>query len=100
MPAEKIDIIAANPGFELLEYFHNEGGEDACVSRSPIVAWKVTNGEYAEAIAVEGPTRNSEAVVKYPDGRVTMPECQTWDDEASWLADARIRGDRAMKKAG
>ena len=100
MTADRIDVIAANPGFELLEYFHNEGGADACVARSPIVGWRVTNGDYAEPIAADGPVTNTgAAVVKYPDGRVTLPACQTWDNEALWLADVSALQAEQRKRA-
>jgi len=90
-------VLPANPGFELLEYHHNEGGADACVSRSPIVGWKVfDNGAYVEALAVET-FMTSEPVIKCPDGRVIWQECQTWEDEGAWFAYATTRGNEKQK---
>jgi len=96
--SEKIVIVAANPGFEVLEYHHNNGGDDACVSRSPIVAWRVVEGKYAEPVLTET-TLTNEVFIKYPDGRVNWPECQVWDSEALWLEDITIRFEREQKKS-
>ena len=71
-------VIPAGPGFEVLEYFHNNGGADACIDRQPVVAWRVPGAddfEYAEPITPDTFDRKSEYVIKYPDGRVVWPAC-------------------------
>jgi hypothetical protein len=82
-------IVPAVPGFEVLEYFHNNGGADAC-----IVAWRISPADgcdYAEPITPNTNSNRNNCVIKYPDGRVDWPACQTWDSEALWLQDASAR---------
>jgi hypothetical protein len=93
-------IIPAGPGYEVLEYYHNEGGTDACIDRQPVVAWRIDpadGSDYAEPITPDTNNKRFECVIKYPDGRVNWPACQTWDTEALWLVDAEARGEQQRK---
>jgi len=95
-------IIPALPGFEAVQYYHNNGGADACIDRQPVVAWRIDpaeGSEWAEAITPDLLNRDIETYIKYPDGRIVWPAVQTWDDEAAWLVDTAVRGEEKRKAA-
>lgn len=92
--------IPAFPGFMLLAYYNDEGGE--WISRYPIVAWELyslSSGDFFlnKPIALEEPGDNAIGKgILAPDGQVTGDG--RWDSEEEWLKDMRAQAALALKK--
>jgi len=88
--------VAALPGWEAL-FFHC--AEDApalngWVQREPVVAWRIS-GSHALAVTVD--PDNVPLTLLRPNGTVTNPYDQDWDDLDAWLEHVRKTHDAERK---
>ncbi len=94
-----IAIIAAQPGWLLLQPSYNREGRIIDLCRTPIIAWAVKWEEEVQAdeivlnpITVEG-AQSTYDLVRTPDGQILAPYAG-WDSEAAALAYIRERAER------
>jgi len=60
-------IIQANPGFNALEPNHGEDMKfNGVISRIPIIAWKITDGENVKAICMDTDADPSSLAISAP----------------------------------
>lgn len=90
METESRVVVAAQPGFFMLELISDETGCPIGFDRHPIVAWVVTlNDDYPEAMPVlSESTQCQNGPVMYPGGAVSFCDL-LWGTPEEWLAYVR-----------
>ena len=89
--------VPALPGWEAL-FFHcgkDEPASSGWLQREPVVAWHISE-QTALAVTVD-PDVAPQTLLR-PNGTVTDPYNQDWDDLAAWHAWAREQHDAARKR--
>lgn len=93
-------VVAATPGYTLLNYwFDSESRGAPLVSRTPIIAWRIDDGDIASPIVIDD-DRGEDGLtsgILLPDGRVIMPCVETFADAAAWLAAMDRRAEESRR---
>lgn len=97
-PIKFAHMIAAHPGFSVLEVPSEESASPDSVNANPVVAWALEAGSYAPyPITLEGVQIDNVAILR-PDGKVEYPCSGLFLDTAEWLDWKRC--EREQKNCG
>jgi hypothetical protein len=100
LEARDAPIVPAPPGYSLVRVFLSDG-EPPAVWEELIIAFKLRNGGL-EPYTLNGLNERvglHNSAIKGPDGKVTAPSMQTWDNLDEFIADCVKEKARSLKEA-
>ena len=83
-----LPVVAAAPGYTLLQYYAQEDGVEAIISRTSIVAWRIDR-DIAIPVTPDDDDNAFNRIgygVLLPDGQVIYPYIGADDNEEGWRA--------------
>jgi hypothetical protein len=86
---ELLPVVAAAPGYTLLQYYAQEDGVEAIITRTSIVAWRIDR-DIAIPVTPDNDDDDCSNRIEYgvllPDGQVIRPWLGACSNEEDWRA--------------